>query len=106
MSKISVIIPVYNVEKYLKDEVYNGTNKNICFTVNFLIQNGIISSDSETDEYIFNELDIKKIVILKDMVAISKFVIAYIGSTILFVKANIANSIITIKLIIVTFFMY
>lgn len=45
------------VEKYLKDEVYNGTNKNICFTVNFLIQNGIISSDSETDEYIFNELD-------------------------------------------------
>lgn len=48
------------VEKYLKDEVYNGTNKNICFTVNFLIQNGIISSDSETDEYILNNITNKK----------------------------------------------
>lgn len=46
------------VEKYMKDEVYGGTgsNKNICFTVEFLIQTGIISSDDDKDEYILNEI--------------------------------------------------
>lgn len=48
------------VEKYLKDEVYDGTNHNLCFTVNYLIENGIISSDSEKDEYILNEITNKK----------------------------------------------
>lgn len=51
------------VEKYLKDEVYSGENDNekkICFTVNFLIQNGIISSDSDKEEYIYNEIENKK----------------------------------------------
>lgn len=56
------------VEKYLKDEVYNGyykddfdnevndKGKRLCFTVDYLIRNGIISSDSETDEYILNNV--------------------------------------------------
>lgn len=48
------------VEKYLKDKVYSGTSdegKYICFTVNFLIRNGIISSDSDKSEYISNEFE-------------------------------------------------
>ena len=44
------------VEKYMKDKVYDGSNHNICFTVNFLIRNGIISSDSDSEEYILNEV--------------------------------------------------
>lgn len=49
------------VEKYLKNEVYDGTStgtksKTLCFSVNYLIKNGIISSDSETDEYIENNV--------------------------------------------------
>lgn len=45
------------VEKYLKDKVYNGTAKKYyCFTVEYLIQNGIISSDDEEDEYIENNI--------------------------------------------------
>ena len=45
------------VEKYLKNEAYNGTeSKTLCFSVNYLIRNGIISSDSETDEYIENNI--------------------------------------------------
>ena len=47
------------VEKYLKNEIYNGSkdkNQAKCFTVNYLIQSGIVSSDSETDEYIFNDI--------------------------------------------------
>lgn len=47
------------VEKYLKDEIYSGINsedKYKCFTVNYLIRSGIISSDSDTEEYIKNEL--------------------------------------------------
>ena len=50
------------VEKYLKDEVYDGTNQNhnLCFSINYLIQNGIISSDSEKDEYILNEVTNKR----------------------------------------------
>lgn len=49
------------VEKYLKNEAYDGTNtyaksKTLCFSVNYLIRNGIISSDSETDEYIENNV--------------------------------------------------
>lgn len=50
------------VEKYMKNDVYDGpsNNKKICFTVNYLIQNGIISSDSEKDEYIENDITGKK----------------------------------------------
>lgn len=50
------------VEKYMKDEVYGGTDKKntICFTVNFLIHNGIISSDSDTEEYILNDITNKQ----------------------------------------------
>lgn len=47
------------VEKYMKNNVYNGPNdkgKRICFTVDYLIQNGIISSDSDTEEYIQNDI--------------------------------------------------
>ena len=49
------------VEKYLKNEAYDGSNTEIesnilCFSVNYLIRNGIISSDSETDEYIENNV--------------------------------------------------
>ena len=44
------------IEKYAKDKVYDGTNSNIlCFTPAFLIQNGIISSDDEKEEYIKND---------------------------------------------------
>ena len=59
------------VEKYLKDKVYPKLNNDgtipedtdgnkiyetnyYCFTVEYLIQNGIISSDDEKDEYIEN----------------------------------------------------
>lgn len=49
------------VEKYLKNETYDGTNtKTLCFSVNYLIRNGIISSDSGTDEYIENNVTGKK----------------------------------------------
>ncbi len=42
-------------EKYLKDKIYNGTNNNCYyFSVKYLIHNGIISSDSESEEYIEN----------------------------------------------------
>ena len=47
------------VEKYMKNDVYNGSSdkgKGICFTVDYLIQNGIISSDSDTEEYIKNDI--------------------------------------------------
>ena len=45
------------VEKYLKDDVYDGKNYNHCFTVGYLIENGIISSDNEKEEYILNDID-------------------------------------------------
>lgn len=45
------------VEKYLKNEAYDGTtSKILCFSVNYLIRNGIISSDNEKDEYIENNV--------------------------------------------------
>lgn len=45
------------VERYLKNETYDGTNGHtLCFSVNYLIRNGIISSDSETEEYIENNV--------------------------------------------------
>lgn len=45
------------VEKYLKNKAYEVTgSKTLCFSVNYLIRNGIISSDSETDEYIENNV--------------------------------------------------
>lgn len=43
------------VEKYAKDKVYDGSSHVICFTPAFLIQNGIISSDDSTEEYIKND---------------------------------------------------
>lgn len=49
------------VEKYLKNEAYDGTNpKTLCFSVNYLIRNGIISSDEETEEYIKNDITDEK----------------------------------------------
>lgn len=45
------------VEKYLKNEAYDGTtSKILCFSVNYLIKNGIISSDNEKEEYIENNV--------------------------------------------------
>ena len=48
------------VEKYMKNDTYdpekNLNPQTLCFTVGYLIQNGIISSDSETDEYIENNV--------------------------------------------------
>jgi len=46
------------VENYLKDMVYGGeaNKKTICFSVRFLIQNGIITSDDEKEEFIVNEV--------------------------------------------------
>ena len=48
------------VEKYMKNETYdpsiNTDPQILCFTVGYLIKNGIISSDSETDEYIENSV--------------------------------------------------
>lgn len=49
-------------ERYLKDKIYTGVKNGsgnyetnyYCFTVEYLIQNGIISSDDEEDEYIEN----------------------------------------------------
>lgn len=49
------------VEKYLKDKVYpGGDTEYYCFTVEYLIQNGIISSDDDNDEYIENNVSNKK----------------------------------------------
>lgn len=45
------------VERYLKNEAYDGTpDKTLCFSVNYLIRNGIISSDNEKEEYIENNI--------------------------------------------------
>ena len=46
------------VEKYMKNDVYNGgeSTNDLCFTVEYLIENGIISSDSETEDYIENNV--------------------------------------------------
>ena len=49
------------VEKYMKNEVFDGNSspkvdKALCFTVDYLIHNGIISSDSEKEEYIENDV--------------------------------------------------
>lgn len=49
------------VEKYYKNEAYNGENsKTLCFSVNYLIRNGIISSDDEKEEYIKNDITDEK----------------------------------------------
>jgi len=54
------------VEKYLKDKVYDGTKKDgsgniitekLCIKIEYLIQNGIINSDSEKEEYIENDIN-------------------------------------------------
>lgn len=51
------------VEKYLKNEAYDGTtSKILCFSVNYLIRNGIISSDNEKEEYIENNVTGEKYV--------------------------------------------
>ena len=44
------------VEKYFKDKVYDGSNSYNCYTVDYLIENGIILSDSDKDEYIENNV--------------------------------------------------
>lgn len=45
------------VERYLKNEAYDETtSKTLCFSVNYLIRNGIISSDNEKEEYIENNV--------------------------------------------------
>lgn len=47
------------IEKYLKSEIYSGESdkgKAKCFTVKYLIQSGIISSDSDEEEYILNDI--------------------------------------------------
>ena len=48
---------LYFVENYAKDKVYDGsgTTKYLCFTPDFLIKNGIITSDDNKDEYIKND---------------------------------------------------
>jgi len=55
------------VELYLKDEVYGGIdtsgnikNNVLCFSPQFLIQNGIISSDDNKEEYIENDINKKR----------------------------------------------
>ena len=58
------------VEKYFKDTVYNGDNKTLCFTVKYLIQNGIISSDSEKEEYIENDITGEKFKAVEDNIFI------------------------------------
>ena len=51
------------VEKYLKNEAYDETtSKILCFSVNYLIRNGIISSDNEKEEYIENNVTGEKYV--------------------------------------------
>ena len=43
------------VERYFKDKVYDGNQvKYFCYTVEYLIENGIISSDDDEKEYIEN----------------------------------------------------
>lgn len=50
------------VEKYLKNEAYdydinnNLAENKLCFSVDYLIKSGIISSDSEKEEYIENNV--------------------------------------------------
>ena len=47
------------VEKYLKNEVFDGNsgiNKKMCFTVKYLIENGIVLSDDEEKDYIKNDV--------------------------------------------------
>ena len=66
------------VEDYAKDLVYgsNNENKKICFTPKFLIQNGIITSDSNKDEYIkndYNNAEYKNEVYIKIEYNIEKF---------------------------------
>ena len=44
------------IEKYAKDKVYDGNStKVICLSPQFLIRNGIITSDDEKEEYIKND---------------------------------------------------
>lgn len=61
------------VEKYLKNETYDGSDSThtLCFTVDYLIKNGIVSSDSETEEYIENDLTGKKYTGSSDYVKIT-----------------------------------
>lgn len=76
------------VEKYMKNDVYDGpsNNKKICFTVNYLIQNGIISSDNETDEYIENDITGKQ---YKDT---DKYIEIYYDVDSLKLKANMPEN--------------
>lgn len=54
------------VERYMKNDVYSGPSnkgKRICFTVDYLIQNGIISSDNDKEEYIENTITGEKYIV-------------------------------------------
>ena len=47
------------VEKYMKNDTYDpgisNASQTICFTVDYLIHNGIVTSDDQKQEYIKNE---------------------------------------------------
>ena len=73
------------VEKYMKDKVYGGEEHNICFTANFLIRNGIISSDSDSEEYILNEVTGKR------FEGTEKYIEVYYDKEKLKLKANIPD---------------
>lgn len=38
------------VNKYKKDEVYNGASKKICFSIHYLIERNVFSPDNSTDD--------------------------------------------------------
>ena len=77
------------VEKYMKNTVYNGPNvigKKVCFTVNYIIQNGIITSDSDTEEYILNDIT------NKTFKGTEKYIEIYYDVDSLKLKANMPNN--------------
>ena len=70
------------VERYLKNEVYDGTrttkkSNNLCFSVQYLIRSGIISSDSDKEEYIENNETGEKYYATNATDKEKKFVIVY-----------------------------
>ena len=77
------------VEKYMKNDVYDGPSdkgKGICFTINYLIQNGIITSDSDTEEYIQNDVTNKR------FQGADKYIEIYYDVDTLKLKANMPNT--------------
>lgn len=77
------------VERFMKNDIYSGPSdkgKKVCFTVNYLIQNGIISSDSDTGEYILNDITNKK------FQGTEKYIEIYYDETNLKLKANMPTN--------------